>query len=73
MVSATTQNQAFNSLLFFYRQILRREFGKGEGVVRAKRKPYIPVVLSREEIDAVLAQLEPPHKRSTQQIQSNIY
>ena len=32
-----------------------------EGVVRAKRKPYIPVVLSRAEIDAILAQLKPPY------------
>lgn len=60
-VSATTQNQAFNSLLFFYRHILKREFGKVDGVVRAKRKPYIPVVLSREEIDQVLNRLEPPY------------
>ncbi len=60
-VSATTQNQAFNSLLFFYRHVLRKEFGKVDGVVRAKRKPYIPVVLSREEIDAVLAHMEPPY------------
>ncbi|MBI3015154.1 MAG: integron integrase [Candidatus Tectomicrobia bacterium] len=60
-VSASTQNQAFNSLLFFYRHVLRKEFGKVDGVVRAKRKPYIPVVLSREEIDAVLAHMEPPY------------
>jgi len=60
-VSSTTQNQAFNALLFFYRHVLKREFGKMEGVVRAKRKPYIPVVLSREEIDAVLKHLEPPY------------
>ena len=60
-VSASTQNQAFNSLLFFYRHVLRKEFGKIDGVVRAKRKPYIPVVLSREEIDAVLAHMEPPY------------
>ncbi|MFH0786815.1 MAG: integron integrase [Pseudomonadota bacterium] len=59
-VSATTQNQAFNSLLFFYRHVLNREFGKIDGVVRAKRKPYIPVVLSRKEIDKVLQHLEPP-------------
>lgn len=59
-VSSTTQNQAFNSLLFFYRHVLGKEFGKVDGVVRAKRKPYIPVVLSREEIDAVLAHLAPP-------------
>ena len=60
-VSATTQNQAFNALLFFYRHVLGREFGKVDGVVRAKRKPYIPVVLSREEIDAVLQHLSPPY------------
>jgi len=60
-VSANTQNQAFNALLFFYRHVLRKEFGKVDGVVRAKRKPYIPVVLSREEIDAVLKYLVPPY------------
>ncbi|MEW6186534.1 MAG: integron integrase [Thermodesulfobacteriota bacterium] len=59
-VSATTQNQAFNSLLFFYRHVLKKEFGKIDGVVRAKRKPYIPVVLSRKEIDNILRYLEPP-------------
>jgi integron integrase len=59
-VSATTQNQAFNSLLFFYRHVLNREFGKIDGVVRAKRKPHIPVVLSRKEIKTVLKHLEPP-------------
>ncbi len=60
-VAATTQNQAFNALLFFYRHVLRKEFGKVDGVVRAKRKPYIPVVLSREEINAVLKHLAPPY------------
>ena len=60
-VAATAQNQAFNALLFFYRYVLRKEFGKVDGVVRAKRKPYIPVVLSREEINAVLKYLAPPY------------
>ncbi len=60
-VASTTQNQAFNALLFFYRYVLKREFGKMDGVVRAKRKPYIPVVLSREEIEAILKHLEPPY------------
>jgi integron integrase len=59
-VAASTQNQAFNSLLFFYRHVLQKEFGKVEGVVRAKRRPYIPVVLSREEIEAILSYLAPP-------------
>ena len=59
-VSASAQNQAFNALLFFFRHVLGREFGEVNGVVRAKRRRYIPVVLSRQEIDAVLAGLEPP-------------
>ena len=60
-VSASTQNQAFNALLFFYRHVLNQAFGKLEGVVRAKRKPYIPVVLSREEIQTILQYLPPPY------------
>lgn len=59
-VSSSTQNQAFNALLFFFRHVLKREFGKVDGVVRAKRKPYIPTVLSRAEIDSVLSHLSPP-------------
>lgn len=60
-VAASTQNQAFNALLFFFRHVLGKEFGKVEGVVRAKRRRYIPVVLSREEIDRVVARLEHPY------------
>jgi len=59
-VAASTQNQAFNALLFFFRHALGREFGKVDGVVRAKRRRYIPVVLSREEIDRIIERLEPP-------------
>ncbi len=60
-VAPSTQNQAFNSLLFFYRNVFNREFGKLDGVVRAKRKPYIPVVLSREEIDNIISHLDAPY------------
>ena len=60
-VSAASQNQAFNALLFLFTHVLEKEFGKVEGVVRAKRKLYIPVVLSRDEVDNVLSQLSPPY------------
>ncbi len=60
-VSASSQNQAFNALLFFFRHVLNKEFGKIDGVVRAKRKPYIPVVLSRDEIDNVIRNLYYPY------------
>ena len=60
-VAASSQNQAFNALLFLFRHVLEKEFGKVEGVVRAKRRPYIPVVLSRDEVDRVIARLDPPY------------
>ena len=60
-VSASSQNQAFNALLFFFRHVLKKEFGKIQGVFRAKRKPYIPVVLSREEIDRIFENLRFPY------------
>ena len=60
-VSASSQNLAFNALLFFYRHVLNKEFGKIDGVVRAKRRPYIPVVLSREEIDVIIGNLRYPY------------
>lgn len=60
-VSASSQNQAFNSLLFFFRHILKTELGELKDIPRAKRKPYIPVVLSREEIDAIIGALSHPY------------
>lgn len=60
-VSASSQNQAFNALLFLFRHVLGKDFGKIEDVVRAKRKPYIPVVLNREEIDRIISYLKPPY------------
>ncbi|NJD55146.1 MAG: integron integrase [Nitrospirae bacterium] len=59
-VAASTQNQAFNALLFLYRHILKKDFGDHKDVPRAKKSKYIPVVLSRREIDAVLKHLSYP-------------
>ena len=59
-VAASTQNQAFNALLFLFRHVLESEFGDFKDVPRAKRKPYVPVVLSREEVDAIISNLSYP-------------
>lgn len=59
-VSASSQNQAFNALLFFFRHVLNKEFGKIDGVVRARKKPHIPVVLSRSEIAKIMENLSDP-------------
>ena len=60
-VSASSQNQAFNALLFFFRHVLKKEFGDQKDVPRAKRRPYIPVVLSRGEVDRVIENLRYPY------------
>jgi integrase len=60
-VSASSQNQAFNALLFLFKHVLGKEFEKIEGVVRAKRTTYIPVVVSRAEVDRVIRFLEHPY------------
>lgn len=62
VVSASTQNLAFNALLFLFRNVFNQEFGKIDGIVRAKRKPYIPVVLSRKEVDRIIDFMKYPHK-----------
>jgi integron integrase len=57
-VSASTQNQALNALLFFYREILKKEIGYVNGVVRAKRPHRLPVVLTRQEVKSILGILD---------------
>ena len=57
-VSASTQNQALSALLFLYRRVLHIDLPWLEGLVRAKRPARLPVVLSRDEVAAVLAHLD---------------
>jgi len=54
LVSASTQNQAAAALLFLYREVLGRDVERWKGVVRAKEPGRLPVVLTREEVRAVL-------------------
>lgn len=56
-VSASTQNQALAALLFLYRNLLEREL-ELDGVVRARTRQRLPVVLSEAEVRAVRQQLE---------------
>ena len=55
-VAASTQNQAFNALLFLFRDVLKRDLQFLE-TVRAKKPERLPVVLSREEVQRLLSQL----------------
>jgi integron integrase len=56
-VSASTQNQALSALLFLYREVLGLELPWLDEVVRAKRPQRLPVVLSRDEVAAVIHEM----------------
>ena len=53
-VAAATQNQALSALLFLYREVLEINLPWLDQVVRAKRPVRLPVVLTRQEVTAVL-------------------
>lgn len=57
-VSASTQTQALCALLFLYRTVLSRDVGELEGLVRAKRRRKLPVVLTPSEVRSILSRLE---------------
>jgi len=52
-VSASTQNQALNAILFLYRHVLRKDIGYVDGVVRANRSKRLPTVLTRQEVKSI--------------------
>jgi integron integrase len=56
-VSASTQNQALSALLFLYRHVIGREVGDLGQVIRARKPKRLPVVMTRDEVKAVLAEL----------------
>ena len=57
-VAASTQNQALSALLFLYREVLQQELPWMENIRRAKKPERLPVVLSREEVAALLAEMD---------------
>lgn len=61
-VGPTTQNQALSALLFLYRVILGRELEGLDAAARAHSSRPLPVVLTRDEVRGVLAQLPEPHR-----------
>lgn len=56
-VSASTQNQALNALVFVYGKVLNAPLADIGGIVRAKSSVRLPVVLTQAEVSAVLLQL----------------
>ena len=57
-VAASTQNQALSALIFLYREVLGQELPWLDDLVRAKRARRLPVVLTPDEVRAVLDRLD---------------
>jgi len=57
-VSASTQNVAFNALLFLYREVLQMDLPAITEVERARRPRHVPTVLTRAEVKAVLCHMQ---------------
>jgi len=54
-VSPTTQNQAFNAILFLYKEVLDIDISSWNiQALRAKRKEHLPIVLTKEEVASVI-------------------
>lgn len=57
-VSASTQNQALAAILFLYKRVLRQQLPWLGNVVRGRRPIRLPIVLTRDEVRQLLAELE---------------
>jgi integron integrase len=57
-VAASTQNQAFNALIFFFRHVLKIDLRDLNKAVRAKRGQKLPVVLTSEEVKEVFSHMK---------------
>src|SRR5688572_32398166 len=56
-VSASTQSQALAALLFLYLEVLRDPVPWIADVIRARRPHRLPVVMTRDEVRAVLGRM----------------
>ena len=56
-VAGGTQNQAFNAILFLFRNIFKKELKDIKDTVRAKNKVNLPAVLSIDEVKLLFEQV----------------
>ena len=52
-VSSSTQNQAFNAVLFLYNQVLNKDLDDKISAVRAKKSQRLPTVITKQEEDRI--------------------
>jgi integron integrase len=61
-VSAATQNQAFNALLFLYKEVLKKELDDSINAIRAKKPRRLPTVMTKDETMKVIGAIPADHQ-----------
>ena len=61
-VSPKTQSLALNSLSFLFKSVLERELGDISHFVRPRARQRVPIILTREEVNLILAELDGVHR-----------
>jgi integron integrase len=61
-VSPSTQNQAFNALIFLYKQVLEQDLPDEISAIRSKKPVRLPTVMTRDETRKVISALGGVHK-----------
>ena len=61
-VSAATQNQAFNALLFLYKEVLKKQLDDSIDAIRAKKPKRLPTVMTKEEAMKVISAVSSDHQ-----------
>jgi len=57
-VSASTQNQALNAILYLYKEILKKDIGWINEIRFAQKRKHLPVVLTKQETNSILNKLD---------------
>ena len=71
-MSGSTQNQAFNALLFFYRDVLKQELGSVNSL-RAKQSAHVRQCPTQEEVRQLLATVSDIYRYPTRLIVHLLY
>ncbi|MDB4884270.1 MAG: integrase [Gemmatimonadetes bacterium] len=61
-VATSTQNQALAALVFLYSRVIRRPLARIDGIEPARRSRHLPVVLTLDELRAIMRHLEEPYR-----------
>jgi integron integrase len=64
-VASSTQNQALNAIVFFYRHVLEKDIENELSALRAKQRRHLPVVLTEREVRQVFGELSGVHRLTT--------